>query len=172
MKVGVVLVAALILTGTAAAAPTGKTMASTVKALHYPKPGAKTVACRNSGAGYKCKAVYRHHRRRVFYAEWANSGGWVCAGKTLIGCKVLRHGFVSKATEARYAQYGGLSAYAGISSTGYLENKYQATPNAVSPCAADGNLSWSCAYSVTSGDVTVKISYRPVKTGWLITGSG
>lgn len=173
MKIlGVTIIMLAIVATAAAANPEGPgSMAAAVKALHFPKP-ARKVTCHASGSGFRCKATFRRNRHRVFYAGWANTGGWVCAGKTLNGCKLLHHGYVSRTTLARYSQFGGLSAYAGISSTGYLENKYQATPNVVSPCAADGNLRWSCAYSITTGDVTVRISYRPVKGGWLITGSG
>lgn len=172
-KVGVVsLVLLLAVAGTAAAAnPEGPgSMAAALKALHYPKP-AKKLSCHHAGSGFKCKATLRHGHKTV-YAEWANTGGWVCAGKTLTGCKVLRHGFVSKSSLARYQQYGGLKAYAGIASTGYLENKYQATPNVTAPCAQAGASSWACGYSIPSGNVTVTITYKQVKTGWLIRGAG
>lgn len=97
-KVGVAVLAALVLAAPAAAATPRKDMAAAMRALHYPKAEALKVGCRKAGPRFRCKALYRHNRHRVFYAAWASAlggrAGWICAGRKAAACKTLRHGFI------------------------------------------------------------------------------
>lgn len=174
------VVVALVFAASAAAGGqpvtwTRSDMTAAAKAFGYPKPHPRTLSCRGLGAAvngryasFRCTAAYRHHIRRRFVMAGRGEGGWVCAGRTVTACTLLRHGFVSTSEAARYY---GLSGYTRLSSIGYVQNKYRvASPSSSSSCAPAGVNTWSCAY--TNPAATVTIAYKAVRGGWLISGSG
>jgi hypothetical protein len=135
------------------------TMRTAVRALHYPKPGARKVSCRGTST-YRCVITYRRHRRRVLYARWQGEGGWICAGPHLATCKTLRHGFLPTS----------MGATPDYVAAGYVENKYGVTPDTTG-CNQTGTLTWSCGYQIPSGPITVTVSFRTVKGGWVTSAS-
>lgn len=168
-KVGVALVATLVFAGTAAAATpawTSRDAMAAARALAYPKPHARKVTCRHSGAAFKCTAVYR--KRRAFVLAPGTEGGWTCAGRTLHTCHVLPKGFLSS---AQVNAMGGLGAAAGYSSTGYIQEHFNgAAAQSASPCTqVGGTTKYQCAYSTPA--VTVTVTYKGVKDGWTMTGT-
>ena len=166
MKVGVTLLVALILTGTAASG-SSQGMATAMKTLHYPRSGAIKLGCRTAGAGFNCKATYRHHRVRRFYAEWRATGGFICAGAKPATCKLLRHGLVTT-TLAQTAQDAAFQA-----SRGYMTIHYQdPQPFAGSGCQSTTlPSSWSFCYALNSGSVGVTVTVKQVKAGYITTTS-
>lgn len=95
-------------------------------------------------------------------------GGWTCAGRTLHTCHVLPRGFLSP---AQISGMGGLEAAAGYSATGYIQEHYAGvTPEQTGGCNPFGASSYTCAYSTP--EVTVTVTYKHVKGGWLVTGAG
>lgn len=170
----------LLLAATAAAGVnqvqwTPKEMRAGVRALSYPRPHPRKIACHGLGpstngayAGFKCNTAYRHHRHRAFYIGFGLTGGWLCAGKHQTGCRILPKGFI---TPRSVTQLGGLLAAAGYAATGYIQEHYNGTPiETGSPCTQTGTTpTFLCPYS--SPAVTVRIVYRAVRGGWLITGS-
>lgn len=165
MKIGVALLAALILASTAAAG-SSRDMVSAMKALHYPKAGAVKLGCRTAGAGFRCKAAYRHHRVRRFYAEWRSIGGFICAGTRPATCKILRHGFLPT------AQTDNSPDAALLASRGYMTIKYN-DPQPYSPkkpCVpSTAPSSWSFCYALDTSDVNVTVTVKHVKTGYITT---
>ena len=169
-------IAALMLAATASAATvppqwTPKDAAAAVKALHLNRPHAKTTTCKGLGAPlngmyakFRCRTLYPHHRRRTLYLQGRAEGGWLCAGTTMTGCKLLNRGFVSTGQAARY---NGLDEYVTLSATGYAENHGDANPTKTASCTSAGTNTWTCGFA--SGTVT--ITYKTVKGGWLVTGS-
>lgn len=156
-------IAALVLAG-AAAASSGGNMAAAMRALHYPKAGAVKLTCRRAGAGFACKATYRHRKVRRFYAAWQATGGWVCAGAKPATCKTLRHGFIVGApTDLRGA--------AEQTAIGYMALKYQAPqpfvdPNCTQPTTQN---SWSFCYKLDTGSVNVTVHLAKAKGGYVTT---
>lgn len=170
MKVGVALVAALLLCSTAAAAQPGWTSRdaqAAARALAYPKPHAKKVTCHGSSLSFRCNAVYRHHRHKTFVLAAGTEGGWTCAGRTIHTCHVLPKGFLSS---TQVTGMGGLEAAAGYSATGYIQEHLKvAQPQQAGGCNPIGTSAFTCGYS--SPAVTVTITYKHVKDGWLVTGT-
>lgn len=174
MKVGVVLLAALILVGTVAAAAgqaewTPKDARAAVRALAYPKQHPRTVGCRGLGptvaggvyGSFRCRTTYRHSRRRTFYLV-DDKTGWVCAGAHISGCHILPRGFVSTAEVARL---GGFAESATQTSGAYVLAHYNM--EAVGDgCTQTGPRVWSCKFS--SPAVTVTLTYKKVKDGWTV----
>lgn len=169
MKVGVALLAALILAGTAAAAQpawTPRDAVAAARALAYPRPHAKKITCKGSGA-FHCKAVFKHHRHKKFVLTTGTEGGWTCAGHTLHTCHVLTKGFLST---AQVAGMGGLESAAGYSAAGYVQEHYKTQPESAGSCSPVWSTSFQCPFSTPTATIT--ISYRQVKDGWVVTGSG
>ena len=155
MKVGVsLLLAALILAGAAAAANpayTARQMQDAARALSYPKPHPKKITCKG-GPVFRCKAVYRKGRRSFVMAAGLQ-GGWICAGRTLHTCHVLRKGFLPTAW---VTGWGGLEAAATYSANGYIQRHYNGvTPQQAGGCNPFGADGFTCAYSIPSVIVTV-----------------
>lgn len=169
MKLLGVTAAAFILTATAGAATPSRDMAQAMKALHYPKAGALKIGCRTISGGFRCKATYRHHRVRRFYAKWATSfPGLICAGRTLAGCKQLRRGFITNAEAARVSVRGAAQEV----SRGYMALHYDAAqpyPNTI--CAQSTQPStWSFCYFVSNtSSVNLAVHMGKVKTGYVTT---
>lgn len=168
-KVGVAIVAALAITGSAAAATqtgwTTRDARNAARALAYPKPHAKKITCRGATV-FRCNAVYRHARRR-FVLGPGTEGGWTCAGRTLHTCHVLTKGFLAS---RQVTAMGGLTAAAGYSATGYIQEHYKnVVPEQAGGCNPFGSSAYTCAYSTPA--VTVTITYKHVTGGWLVKGS-
>lgn len=174
MKIGVALLAALIVAGTATATasttPTPWTranMTAAVKAVGYPKAHAKKLTCRGIGLAdssgrynaFRCTAAYRHHRIRRFYAAGRGEGGWLCAAATLSGCKLLRHGYITTATM-------NLGGAIDIAARGYMTNHYGSYQ--VAGFCRGGPPVWTCPFTNT----TVTITTKAAKGGWVTTGTG
>lgn len=164
-------VAASAVASSAPAVPwTRKDMTTAVKALRYPKPGARRLACRGLAtpdtigrfASFRCIATYRHHRRRVFYIAGQGEGGWLCAGTKLAGCKLLRRGFVT----AAQVNTEGLDGAADLAARGWMTNHYGAY-QVTHLCKATGTFSWSCAFSAA----TITVSMKAAKGGYLLSAT-
>ncbi len=142
-------------------------MAAAVKALHYPKAGAIKVGCRMAGSAFNCKATFRRHRIRRFSAEWASSGGYVCAGSKITTCKVLRHGFIPTSQAFPNDQRGT----AELAARGYMTFKYQdPQPLVVATCPQTGGPStWSFCYYLDQSKLNVTIALNHVRTGYITT---
>ena len=166
MKVGVALLAALIITGTASAAGSSRDMVSAMKSLHYPLASPVKLGCRTAGAGFACKATYRHHRIRRFYAEWRATGGFICAGAKPATCKILRHGFIPT------GQTDNSADAALLASRGYMAINYNDPQpfSAKKPCVPSAAASsWSFCYALDTSDVNVTVTVKQVKTGYITT---
>lgn len=175
MKTTLVLAAALVLTGAAAASTvnppwTLKDIKTAVRAVGYPKPHPLRLGCKGLGAAttsgaytsFRCTARYRHHVRRRFFVEGKGEGGWLCAGKTLAGCKLLRRGFLTAATVGTQ----GLAASVDIAARGYMMNHY-GSYQATGFCKQTASLSWSCPFV----EATVTLTLRKAKGGYVSVGS-
>ena len=160
-----VVVAALVLVSSAAASPS-RDMATALRALHYPKPGALKMGCRGATV-FRCKATYRHHRVRRFQAKWAAMGGFICAGKTIAGCNILRHGFLSPTvvgTDPRGA--------AQQTARGYMTLHYQAPDPYIAPgCVQSTQPStWSFCYWISdTAKINITVHLAKVKAGYVTT---
>lgn len=145
---------------------TAKDIAAAARALNYPRPTTK-MSCRGTGS-FRCVASYPHHRHRVFYAQWKGEGGWLCAGKTPSNCGLLRHGFVPNDRAA-----GGVTGVVAGAAAGYMGIHYNdPQPYASSPCTQTGPMAWACGYYTSNtSTVTVTITLKKLKTGYVITGS-
>jgi hypothetical protein len=151
----------------AAVTPTtwsSKDMSAAMRTLGYPKPHALKLTCRGHVA-FRCVALYRHHRHRVFYALGQATGGWICAGKSVLACGVLQHGFVPTHV---FAANGGGQGSAEFAAVGYIEIKYGVSnPVATHPCASTSALKWSCDYAIA----TVTISFKKTRAGYILSAS-
>ena len=163
------IAAALALAATASATSTVN-IAPAMKALHYPKAGALKLTCRRAGAGFNCKATYRHHRIRRFYAAWQVTGGYLCAGSKPSTCRTLRHGFAA----GNYTT-ADLPGVAEMVSRGYMTLKYAIPANQTS---RDPNCtqttapsSWSYCYKLDTGGVNVTIHLAKARGGYITTTS-
>lgn len=175
MKMTLALAAVLIFATSAASAAgpvvswTTKDMKMAIRALGYPKAHPKKLACKGSGAevgnlSFRCVGVYRHHLRRVFYTQGQGEGGWICAGKTLAGCKVLRRGFV---TSQQVGLLGSHAAVAGQAARGYLQDRGQ-TYIVTHFCTASGS-SWSCPFVVDGAQVVVMVGLASARGGYVVS---
>lgn len=175
-----VTLAALILAATASAAGppvawTKKDMTAAVRAIGYPKPHMRKLACKGVGpadsAGghttFRCTATYRHHRRSRFYVGGRGEGGWLCAAKRLAGCKLLRHGFV---TSAQIVTLQSLGAAADLAARGYLTNRDE-TYQVVHFCEQTSSSAFACPFTVNDSSVTVTVSFKRAKGGYVISAS-
>lgn len=180
MKLIPLVIAVAVFAGTAAAAGTPvawtkKDMTTAIRAIGYPKPHAKKLACAGLGmrdtagryTSFRCVATYTHHRRRVFYTAGIGEGGWLCAGKTAAGCKLLRRGFVTTAEVAVQSSLGGV---ADTAARGYLVDHDMFPYQVVHFCQQDGSA-WSCPFTVNNQPVTVTISLAKAKGGYVVVGS-
>lgn len=149
----------------ASASWTVKDMKAAVRALGYPKPHPTKLACRGKTM-YRCVATYRHGRR-VFYAQWQSMGGWLCAGKKASICTLLRHGFVPTADTG-----GSLPGAAQFAARGYMTIHYNdPQPVVSSPCPQSSAPStWTFCYKLDVGSISVNITLKRVKTGYVTTG--
>jgi len=171
------ILAALVLAGTAGAAtPTTswarKDIYSAVKAIGYPKPHPKKLGCHGIGVAdstgghtaFRCTATYTHHRRRMFVIGGIGEGGWLCAAKTLAGCKLLRKGFV---TSAEVSADGSMGAAADLAARGYMVNHY-GSYQATGFCKQQGSSTWACGFTTA----TVTLTITRARGGYVIKGSG
>ena len=152
---------------------TPKDMKTAIHALGYPKPHPKKLSCKGLGAAsggrfdsFRCVATYRLHHRRVFYTAGRGEGGWLCAGKTAAACGLLKRGFVTSADVARLQSMG---AAADLAARGYLMNRGE-TYTPVHFCQQAGG-SWVCPFTVNGTPVTVTITFKGAKGGFVLTGS-
>jgi hypothetical protein len=101
------------------------------------------------------------------------AGGWLCAGKTIRACAVLRHGFIPNAQAQGEQRFGGFPNLADLASTNYLQIHDGLTdpdgPTLV-PCPNSGTMAWSCSYNTPTGAITVTISFKKATGGWITTG--
>lgn len=177
----IVTAAALIFTASAGAASgpawTKADMTAAARVLHQPHTG--KVSCRGTGQSiegrhdiFRCTATYKHKpKHRRFFMEGTGAGGWVCAGKTTAACKQLRHGFVA----AEWINGLSLEAYTRTVGIGYIDVRYHdQSPSTASGCVPAGKMAWSCGFYLTGSTTptNIRISYRPVRGGWVTTGSG
>lgn len=84
----------------ASPAVTTPVMVAGLKAIHYPVASPKNLTCRGLGitvqgrhTSFRCVATLAAHKERRFYTRAVAKGGWLCAGKTLSRCAMLRTGF-------------------------------------------------------------------------------
>jgi hypothetical protein len=152
-------------------------MIAAVRALGYPRGLARKLACTGMGAAdtsgryasFRCKATYTHHRSRRFQIAGRGEGGWLCAGKTIAGCKLLRRGFVSKGMVTAE----GFDAAANSAARGWVTNKY-GTYQVTRYCTAStstASSSYTCDFHVSSGNITVALTFIVAKRGYLLTAS-
>lgn len=163
MKVGVVVVAALILTGAASAGATlpqwtPRTAETAARALGFPTRHPSKVTCRGVGApsnglywSFKCRRG--HHRFTIA----SDSTGWVKANG-----RYLSRGFVSTGELRRL---GGFSQSAPDAAGPYVLRKYGTVGSF--NCTNPAGHQWTCVFQ--SPAVTVTITYRKAKGGWLLT---
>lgn len=178
VKVTLPLVAAaLVFTASAAASSpstpwTTKDMKTAIRAIGYPRAHAKTLICHGQGTAdtvgrftsFRCVATYRRRpHRRVFYTAGQGEGGWLCAGKTLAGCVLLRHGFV---TTSQVKTLPSLGAAADLAARGYMQNHYGGY-QVTHLCEAASSSTWSCPFS----QATVTITFRAVSGGYVTAGA-
>lgn len=177
----VAAVGALVFAGSAVASPANPSwtltdMKAAVRAVGYPKPHPVKLGCKGLGAAtsagytlFRCTARYRHQVRRRFFIEGQGEGGWLCAGKTLDGCTLLRRGFV---TNAQVTHDGSVAFAAQLASRGYMANVYQAPqPYVGHGCPMKTAPIYSFCYAGDNNTtIAVNITMRKVKTGYTFTG--
>lgn len=168
-------VAAALMFAAPAIASTGWTAndaKTAIRGLGYPKPHPRNLACKGAGTDtFHCVATYRHHRRNRFVIE-SVSGPWLCAGKTLGGCKALRHGFVTgRQIAQRYNGY--LATFAEFAARDYMGLHYGIdAPNTAPGGGQTGPTTWTFRYYTTdTTTVLVTISAKRAKGGYVISGS-
>lgn len=174
----VALVATCSLALAASASASGPTVAWTrtdmttaLRAIGYPKPHPKKLACKGIGpadatgahTSYRCVATYKHHRHARFYAGGAAEGGWLCAAKTLAGCKFLRKGFV---TTGALTADGSMGAAADLAARGYMQAHY-GTYTVTHFCEQTSSSTFSCPFSTA----TVTITFKQAKGGYITTAA-
>lgn len=144
-------------------------MKTAIRGIGYPKPRPKTLTCQKAAVtAFRCSATYKHHQRSRFYIQGTSLGGWLCAGKTVAGCKLLKHGF---ATNGQVSFYGSTAGVAELAARGVMQTRYGASSVVVvSPCASTGALSWSCSYGIAAGTVVVTILLKRAPGGYVLIG--
>lgn len=155
---------------------TKKDMTTAIRGLGYPKPHPRKLTCKGLGVPdtvnrypeFRCVATYRHHRHRRFYTAGRAQGGWLCAGKTVAGCRLLRRGFV---TSLEIARLGSQAATAGESAKGYLINHDQFPYQVVHFCTLSDASTYSCPFSVNDVPVTVTMTFRKASGGYVTSAS-
>lgn len=170
--IGVLIVVALYIVGSVKGATmtqgltvTPKVMASGLKAIRYPVAHPKRVTCRGIGGAvsgrystFRCAAVWRRHRVKRFYTRELAVGGWLCAGKTLAGCTMLKHGF--------YPAYLAVDqGWQPVAVRGWLEAKTGTVPGSVS---CTGSVS---PMTCTAGSSTVTYSFSAASGGYVETAT-
>jgi hypothetical protein len=173
-----VVAAAAVFASSAAAAgmpvpSTVKDMKTAVRGVAYPKPHPKKLSCKGQGpesgslfSAFRCVSTYKHHQRRVFFIQGQDEGGWLCAGKTLAGCKLLRKGFV---TTQEVNRLESLGAAADLAARGYLDN-HGLTYQPVHFCQQAGTV-WACPFTVNNTQVTVTVSLKKARGGYVISAT-
>ena len=175
---------ALMVAAVAIARPTfpwhPKDMEIAIRALGYPRPHPRTLSCKGQGhntygryASWKCHATYAHGKPRTFVMGGEAAGGWLCGGKTLRSCRLLQHGFITNSWAQEEQQFGGFASVASLVSFTYLQS-HDGIDDPVgtdTPCPQSGTAAWSCSYNTPSGEITVTISFKKAKGGWITTGS-
>jgi hypothetical protein len=182
MKLTAAIAAVLIFAATAAAGvnpvASKKYMTAAIRALGYPKPHPKTLACKGLGQGvdgsystFRCTATYRGSRRR-FVTQTKQVGGWLCAGKTLAGCKLLKRGFVAMPHTTDSNVFAGT---ASMAARGWMGNHYPIplpNPNRQCPEAGGSGMKWtSCWYVSDTSYAAVTITLKGAKGGYLISAT-
>lgn len=158
-----VAAAALLASTASASAPTVswsvKDMKTAVRAIGYPKPHPKTLACKGQGTAtanlytsFRCTATYPRHVRKRFVTAGRGEGGWLCAGKTMSACGLLRKGFITTAT---VTADGSLNAAADLAARGYLLN-HGVQYTVIHFCQQTGSSTWSCPFQEATVTVTMK----------------
>jgi hypothetical protein len=172
----------LVATAAVAAGPTvpwhPKDMKTAIRALDYPLPHPRSLGCKGQGHNvygrydsWLCHATYTHRRSRAFVMGGEGAGGWLCAGRTLKTCRVLRHGF---ATTFAVKDFGGLEKIAEIASPSYVQihdGSDSATLVPDAGCTKSGTRTWSCQVETSTSRTTVTISFEKAEGGWITTGS-
>ena len=160
-------------------------MQTALRAIGYPKPHPKKLTCKGrivpapTNLSVKiqvfiCKATYRHGHHSKFMAAGDGVGGWICAGRDLrtLYCRVLKQGFVTTRQVGPSKDLQPSAARAGL---GYMDVRGHNTPNAVvvDPCTATATMAYTCVYKSAQGsNITVTISFKTAKGGYLVTGTG
>lgn len=154
--------ALMLAASTSAAGPnvpwSTKDMKTAIRAIAYPKPHPKKLACKGSGAttsgefaSFRCVATYRHHRHHRFSIEGQGEGGWLCAGKTLATCQLLRRGFLT----SQAVNIQGMGPSVDLAARGYMANKYGAY-QAKGFCKQTTSSTWTCQFVEATVTLTVK----------------
>ena len=170
--------AVLMVAAVAVARPTypwhPKDIETAIRALSYPKAHPRTLSCKGQGHNtygrydsWLCHATYAHKERRTFVMGGEGAGGWLCGGKTLKTCKLLGHGFV---TNAQVLDFRGLEKIAEIASPSYVAI-HGGPDDGPNFCTQSGTTAWSCHFNTPTGTITVTISFKKAKGGWITTGS-
>lgn len=156
---------------------TKKDMTTAIRAIGYPKPHPKKLACRGVGAidsagrfvSFRCIATYSNHRRRVFYTagQGLPESGWICAGPHPSPCKLLRKGFIPTAEANLQASQAGVAENVA---KGYLVN-HNLFPYQVTRFCEQSSSGWSCPFTVNAQPVTVTVNLKAAKGGYVTTAS-
>lgn len=144
-------------------------MKAAIRAIGYPRAHPLTLYCQgfepsaDRYASFRCKETYASYPARVFYIQGQGLGGWLCAGSTLDGCKLLGHGFI--AADAVSAQ--GLPGAVSEASKGWMSDHY--FPYQIKgACKRTAALTWSCPFV----GHTVTLTLRKVSTGYVSSATG
>lgn len=158
---------------------TPSAMKAMLKAVHYPRARERKLSCTGLGpssngryGSFRCVAHWRPHGRKVFYAAGAGVGGWLCAGTSVAGCKVLELGYAAKTGPAA-TPYD----VAKLAAQGYLQNHFHridAPSPMIRPCRQTAANAWACDYQLSgppAPSVAIRITLTPVAGGWVLTGA-
>jgi hypothetical protein len=157
--------------GATKSGPTSTTnvMVAGLKAIQYPVAHPRKLTCRGLGAAvkgrhrsFRCVATLNAHRERRFYARTAAKGGWLCAGKTLSGCVILKRGFFP----ASAADNQGWQETAVI---GWLQAHHFHVNGASLSCT--GTKSPLTCTLTKRPPVTVILSYQKAAAGYVETAT-
>jgi hypothetical protein len=154
-------------------------MKTMLRNVHYPRAHLRRLSCTGLGASsngrygsFRCVARWRPHGRKVFYAAGAGVGGWLCAGTSVAGCKVLELGYAARARPDA-TPYG----VAKVAAQGYLQNHFHrldAPSPTIRPCRQTATNVWTCDYQLTgppAKPVAISITLTPMTGGWLLAGA-
>lgn len=167
------LLLALVSVGIASAVTSLPWTPSAIKALirsaGYPKPHPKKLACKRTPGGYyKCTATYRRAKKQMFYV--VDKGAWLCVGhRKAASCQLL--GGVGFIPRSEAADMPHLEASIRFASEAYIQIRFHVQyPTTYGGCTYSATpLNESCTYA--KPDVTVTITAKPAKGGYLIHGS-